>query len=105
MQSGTYVIDYAKEDGVWKISKFYLPFNTTGYNFTNWATEPGFSGLPSTEFPPDEPTTNYHPFPEVYVVPFHYPNPVTGNEVPQNGYTDPTRYWIGNWGDDWGQAA
>lgn len=105
LQMGIYQIDYVNEDGVWKISKFYLPFTTTGYNFTTWVNEPGFSGCVSTEFPPDAPTTNYHPFPEVYVVPFHYPNPVTGKEVAENGYTSPERYWKGNWPDDWGQCG
>lgn len=97
IQTGIYRLDYVKEDGVWKINKFYLPFTTTGYNFDKWASEPGYSGCQSADFPPDEPTTSYHPFPEVYVVPFHYPNPVSGKEVPENGYTDPTHYWIGNW--------
>lgn len=105
MQTGIYRLDYVKEDGVWKISKFWLPFNTTGFNFSTWATEPGYSGCPNSEYPPDEPTTFYHPFPEVYVVPFHYPNPVTGQEVPENGYTDPKRYWLGNWPQDWGQCG
>ncbi|MBN1655939.1 MAG: nuclear transport factor 2 family protein [Deltaproteobacteria bacterium] len=105
MQTGIYRLDYVKEDGVWKISKFWLPFTTTGYNFSTWSSEPGYSGCPSSDYPPDEPTTFYHPFPEVYVVPFHYPNPVTGQEVPQNGYTDPQRYWLGNWPEDWAQCG
>lgn len=105
MQTGIYRFDYVKEDGVWKISKFWLPFTTTGYNFTTWATEPGYSGCQSADFPPDAPTTNYHPFPEVYVVPFHYPNPVSGKEVPENGYTDPQQYWNGNWPGDDGQKC
>lgn len=104
-QTGIYQLDYVKEDGVWKIQKFYLPFTTTGYNFTTWASEPGYSGCQSEEYPPDEPTTNYHPFPEVYVVPFHYPNPVSGKEVAQNGYTDPQHYWIGNWPGQEGQCG
>lgn len=104
-QIGIYQLAYVKEDGVWKISKWWLPFTTTGYNYTTWAEDPGYSGCPSEEFPPHEPTSAYHPFPEVFVVPFHYPNPVTGEEIPQNGYTDPTHYWIGNWPDEWGQCG
>ena len=104
-QTGIYQMEYVKEDGVWKIKKFYLPFTTTGYNFTTWSDTPGYSGCQSAEYPPDAPTTNYHPFPEVYVVPFHYPNPVSGKEVPENGYTDPTHYWIGNWPGQEGQCG
>lgn len=105
MQSGIYQLEYVKEDGAWKISKFWLPLSTTGYNFTTWAETPSYSGCPSAEYPPDRPSTYYHPFPEVYVVPFHYPNPVTGEEVPQNGYLDPTRYWQGNWPSEWGRCG
>lgn len=105
MQMGIYQLQYVKENGVWKISKWWLPFTTTGYNFSTWAENPGYSGCPSEQNPPDLPTSSYHPFPEVYVVPFHYPNPVTGEAVPQNGYTDPTRYWLGNWPDEWGQCG
>ncbi len=105
MQMGIYQLEYVKEDGIWKISKWWLPFSTTGYNFSTWAQAPGYSGCPSEAFRPDLPTTNYHPFPEVYVVPFHYPNPVTEQEVPQNSYTDPTRYWKGNWPDEWGECG
>lgn len=104
-QTGIYQLDYVKEDGVWKIKKFYLPFTTTGYNFTSWASDPGYSGCQSEEVPPDEPTTHYHPFPEVYVVPFHYPNPGSGKEVAENGYTDPQHYWIGNWPGQEGQCG
>jgi len=105
-QTGIYQLDYAKdENGVWKIKKFYLPFTTTGYNFTTWAGDPGYSGCQSADVPPDEPTTNYHPFPEVYVVPFHYPNPGSGKEVAENGYTDPQHYWIGNWPGQAGQCG
>ncbi len=105
IQMGIYQLGYAKENGVWKISKFWLPLSTTGYDFTDWASNPSYSGCPSEEYPPDLPTSNYHPFPEVYVVPFHYPNPVTGEQVPQNGFTDPTRYWQGNWPDNWGECG
>ncbi len=104
-QVGIYQLEYVKEDGVWKISKFWLPMTTTGFNHTTWAQNPSYSGCPSEAFPPDLPTTAYHPFPEVYVVPFHYPNPVTGEEIPQNGYTDPRRYWLGNWPDEWGECG
>ena len=34
---------------------------------------------PLKDLPPDEPSTEvYKPYPDVYVPPFHYKNPVTG---------------------------
>jgi hypothetical protein len=34
--------------------------------------------------PPDAPqTVDYRPYPDIYIPPYHYPNPVTGRAWPQ----------------------
>jgi hypothetical protein len=76
---GPYEMDYVKIDGVWQIDKllwfatYYTPFDQ------GWAK----AGLPrngvSDKYPPDRaPTYDYAAFPDVFVPPFHYKNPVTG---------------------------
>jgi hypothetical protein len=75
----TYENAYVKEDGVWKIKKlhafttYYIPFDK------GWE----HGGLPKVgplaDYPPDAPTTHdYLPYPDVYIPPYHYKNPVTG---------------------------
>lgn len=98
-QIGIYNFGFVKEEGVWKISKFWLVFDTINYNQRDWAVNPKIR-CPSERVPPDAPHSFYHPFPETGVVPFHYPNPVTGEEVPAP-ITD-QRYWIGNWPGEFG---
>jgi hypothetical protein len=69
---------YAKQDGTWKISSlrayqtFYTPFEK-GWNKELLPLMPAFE-----DFPPDELTRPYPVFPEHFVPPFHYQNPVTG---------------------------
>lgn len=76
---GTYENRYRRDDGVWKIARlhafitYYVPADK------GWST----GGVPMAgelpDFPPDAPQTiAYGSFPEVFVPPFHYPNPVTG---------------------------
>jgi hypothetical protein len=75
---GIYENDYVKEDGVWKIAAlrafqtFYTPFDK------GWNTEllPLMGNF--EDFPPDEPTEEYPVFPEIFVPPYHYANPVSG---------------------------
>jgi len=75
---GIYENEYVKEDGVWKISllrayqTFYTPFDK------GWNTE--VTPLMGTfeDFPPDAPADPYPVFPDIFVPPFHYPNPVSG---------------------------
>ncbi len=80
----TYENEYAKEDGVWKISRIFAPFNMyTDYD-KGWAiharpaNRPESFGAPP-DLPPSVVTLNY---PNYYVAPFHYPNPVTGEPAP-----------------------
>jgi hypothetical protein len=98
-QVGIYSFDFVKEGGIWKIAKFWLSFNTISYNFRDFATNPSIR-CPSKTSPPDAASTLHHPFPEVAMVPFTYPNPVTGKPI--EPYVDPTHYWQGNWPGEFG---
>jgi hypothetical protein len=75
----TYENEYVKEGGVWKISKlhgfitFYVEFDK-GWN-------KGGVALPQRleQLEPDAPpTVRYGAFPDVFVPPYHYKNPVSG---------------------------
>lgn len=101
-QFGVYSLNFVKEDGFWKIAKFWLHFDTSGFLTPDWASNPGYR-CANKAAPPDLPTTTYHPFPEVTRIPFQYPNPVTGDMIP--GSTDPTHYWIGNWPGEFGKEC
>jgi SnoaL-like domain len=75
----TYENDYIREDGVWKIAKLHC-FVTY---YVRWNEGWSAGGVPmGTELPgmlPDSPqTVDYGSFPQVYIPPYHYPNPVTG---------------------------
>jgi len=74
-----YENEYVKEDGVWKINKlhsfitFYVEYDR-GWN-------KGAVELPKhldTLEPDADSTVKYGAFPEVFLPPYHYPNPVTG---------------------------
>jgi hypothetical protein len=74
-----YENDYVKEDGVWKIKKlhayftYYVPY-TKGWDQGGDPPPGALAGLP-----PDQPTTEtYKLYPDVYIPPYHYKNPVTG---------------------------
>ena len=71
--------DYVKEDGIWKISRHH--FFTTMYTpyEAGWGKQAIPNAGPSTELPPDRPpSVEYEAYPAVFVVPFHYQNPVAG---------------------------
>lgn len=71
---------YVKEDGVWKIASlrayqsFYVPFDK------GWAQEALPLMTDFDDFPPDEPTEAYPVYPEIFVPPYHYANPVSGRK-------------------------
>jgi hypothetical protein len=75
----TYENEYAKQDGVWRISKlhafitFYVEFDK-GWNKGGVALPKHLEGLE----PDAEATVKYGAFPEVFLPPYHYKNPVTG---------------------------
>ena len=75
----TYENEYIAEDGVWKISKlhcfvtYYVRWNE------GWSHGGVPMGMPLPEMMPDaSQTVDYASFPDVYIPPYHYPNPVTG---------------------------
>jgi hypothetical protein len=74
-----YENEYVKEDGVWKISRLRGPF-TMYTSWEGWAKSVIPNTRPDSFLPPPDlpPTTVYLTYPSYYIVPFHYPNPVTG---------------------------
>jgi hypothetical protein len=87
-RDGIYENDYVKDGGIWKIRSVHLYVNFLAPYETGWARLKSGEGLqPSTtskSFPPDRPpTVSYASFPDVFVPPFHSPNPVTGKLVPE----------------------
>jgi len=74
-----YENEYRKEDGVWKISKLRGPF-TMYTSWEGWAKNAVPNTRPESFPPPPDlpPTVVYLTYPSYYIVPFHYPNPVTG---------------------------
>jgi SnoaL-like domain len=76
---GTYENEYVKEEGVWKIKKlhYYMTYYVDYYKGWDQGGNPAPGPIPN--FPPDEPTTvQYKLYPDVFVPPYHYKNPVTG---------------------------
>jgi hypothetical protein len=79
---GVYENEYVKESGVWKIRSLHLyttflaPYEGGWLNADPKAIEDYAMGRGVT---PDRPSSvGYEPYPGVFVPPFHYPNPVTG---------------------------
>ncbi len=75
----TYENNYVKDGDVWKIAKlhsfitFYVEFDK-GWNKGAVALPKHLEGLE----PDKETTVKYGAFPDVFVPPYHYKNPVTG---------------------------
>lgn len=74
-----YENEYKKEDGVWKISRLTGPF-TMYTNWKGWGENALNNTWPDKFDPPPDlpPSTVYLTYPAYYIIPFHYPNPVTG---------------------------
>jgi hypothetical protein len=79
---GVYENEYVKESGVWKIRKlhwfanFVAPYEDGWLNADPQAVESYALGRGVT---PDRPSSvTYEPYPGVFVPPFHYPHPVSG---------------------------
>jgi len=76
--AGTYENEYIKEEGVWKISKLHLYSTMRSPVDDGWHVTALARSEPSVELPPDlPPSIDYENYPAVFVVPFHYGNPVT----------------------------
>ena len=80
---GPYENEYVKEDGVWKISKlhwyatFMAPYEG-GWQFASEEAVREYAMGRGVE-PDQPPSEDYAPLPSVYVPPFHFENPVTGD--------------------------
>lgn len=70
---------FRKENGVWKISRLTGPF-TMYTNWEGWGKNALNNTWPDKFDPPPDlpPSTVYLTYPAYYIVPFHYPHPVTG---------------------------
>jgi len=89
-EGGVYENIFAKEDGVWKIKVFNYNVIWQARFKEGWAhTKPGtLMVTPYQETFPDNPrgpdeiiTTTPKIWPQNYIVPFHYPHPVTGKPI------------------------
>jgi len=75
----TYENAYLREDGVWKIAKLHCFVTHYADRSRGLAQGAIAMGTELPELAPDEPqTVDYGSYPQVFVPPFHYPNPVTG---------------------------
>jgi hypothetical protein len=77
---GPYEVEYAKENGVWKIRKLHWYQTFIVPYAGGWAKNKDTTGgvHVSKKLPPDRPPAErYGVWPEVYTPPFHYKNPVT----------------------------
>jgi len=70
---------YVKEKGVWKIARLSGPF-TMYSSWNGWGKDALNNTWPDKFDPPPDlpPSTVYLTYPAYYIVPFHYPNPVSG---------------------------
>ena len=73
---------YRKDNGVWRISRLTGPF-TMYSSWDGWAKNALNNTWPDKFDPPPDlpPTTVYLTYPAYYIIPFHYPNPVTGQPM------------------------
>jgi hypothetical protein len=79
---GTRENEYIKENGVWRIKSDHLYLTFLADYEKGWAHGALPAPGPSKTLPPDRPpSVNYMPFPVFQVLPFHYPNPVTGAPI------------------------
>ena len=78
---GPFENEYVKEDGVWKISSLHW-FQTMLVNFDGgWHQNEDFNDARwvGDALPPDAPTSwPYEPWPDTWLPPFHFENPVLG---------------------------
>lgn len=77
---------FVKEGGVWKISRLTGPF-TMYTNWEGWGKNALNNTWPDKFDPPPDlpPSTVYLTYPAYYIIPFHYPNPVTGKVFQPDG--------------------
>jgi hypothetical protein len=74
-----YENELVKQEGVWKIKKDHLYTTFFAPYDAGWAMGARPTPKVSDKVPPDKPPSEiYESFPEIYIPPFHYRNPVTG---------------------------
>jgi hypothetical protein len=98
-----YENEYVKEDGVWKISRLHGPFTMYSGWDGGWIKNATPNTRPDSFGPPPDlpPTVVYLTYPSYYIVPFHYPNPVTGKPwrpltQEAGAYASPTQVSLDN---------
>jgi len=74
-----YENEYVKQDGVWQIAKLWGPFRMYT-SAEGWAKTAVPNTRPDSFPPPPDrlPSVVYLTYPSPYIVPFHFPHPVTG---------------------------
>jgi hypothetical protein len=76
---GTYENEYVKQNGVWMIKTLHAYFRMYTPYAEGWGKVAQPNTSPEKDLPPDKPpTVVYKDYPDTFVPPFHYPNPVTG---------------------------
>lgn len=89
MNGGDYEMGYVKEGGKWLIHSMKYVHNFSVSRGEDGTIIPSYSSrADGTEYAP---TTWYHPWPETGILPFHFPNPVTGEFPPD--VTGKERFW------------
>ncbi len=75
---------YVKESGVWKFKTVRAAFNMYAPYKGGWKDGAVPNTRPDSFAPPPDlpPSQVYLTYPSFYVLPFHYPNPVTGEPAP-----------------------
>ncbi len=79
---GPYENEYIKEGGVWRIHRLHWYTTVSGSYDRGWHKQPLPISGPLADLPPDRPPTQvYKSFPDFFLPPYHYVNPVTGKPV------------------------
>lgn len=75
----TYENSYVKRDGRWQFESLLAFFNFYSVYAEGWQHSRWPNTRPEEDLPPDRPPTyDYDMYPEIHMVPYHYPNPVSG---------------------------
>lgn len=92
-EAGVYENEYVREGEVWKIKRLGYQLTWMAEYDKGWADSPDMSGYVAKEVYPQDPNgpdelvaIQFPPWPETWLLPFHYPHPVTGEPIePEQG--------------------